>query len=53
MNDILVESQHGFREGRSCDTQVVYTVNDLAYNNETGTITDVIILDFSKAFDTV
>ena len=53
MNDILVESQHGFRGGRSCDTQLVYTVNDLAYNHETGTITDVIILDFSNAFDTV
>ena len=53
MNDILVESQHGFKGGRSCDTQLVYTVNDLAYNHETGTITDVIILDFSKAFDTV
>ena len=48
-----MESQHGFRGGRSCDTQLVYTVNDLEYNHETGTITDVIILDFSKAFDTV
>lgn len=53
VNNILVESQHGFRGGRSCDTQLVYTVNDLAYNRERGAITDVIILDFSKAFDTV
>ena len=52
-NNILVDSQHGFRSGRSCETQLVYTFNDLAHNKEMGMITDVIILDFSKAFDSV
>jgi hypothetical protein len=52
-NDILTDSQHGFRSGRSCETQLVYTFNDLAHNREEGLVTDVLILDFSKAFDTV
>ena len=33
--------------------QLVYTFNDLAYNQEQGLVTDIIILDFAKAFDTV
>ena len=55
MNKLLVEQQqHGFRGERSCETQLIlYTVNDLAHNREVGSITDVVILDFSKAFDTV
>ena len=52
-NDIPVDSQHGFRSGRSCETQLVYKFNDLAHIKEMGLITDVIILDFSKAFDSV
>ena len=52
-NNLLVASQHGFRGGRSCETQLVHTINDFAYNHETGLITDIVILDFSKAFDTV
>ena len=52
-HNILADSQHGFRSLRSCETQLVYVFNDLAYNREKGTITDVIILDFTKAFDTV
>ena len=31
----------------------MYTFNDLAYNQEQGLVTDIIILDFAKAFDTV
>jgi len=51
--NILADCQHGFRSGRSCETQLVFTFNDLATNKENGEITDVIILDFSKAFDSV
>ena len=52
-NDILVDSQYEFRSGMSCDTQLVYAFNDLVHNKEMGLITYVIILDFSKAFDSV
>ena len=51
--NILHDSQHGFRSGRSCDSQLVHTINDLASNLDNRIVTDVIILDFSKAFDTV
>ena len=50
---ILTEEQHGFRQNRSCKTQLIATVNDLAENLNTGNQTDVILLDFSKAFDKV
>ena len=51
--NILTEEQHGFRQNRSCETQLIATVNDLAEGLNTGNQTDVILLDFSKAFDKV
>ena len=51
--NILCEEQHGFRMNRSCETQLIATVNDIAENLDTGKQTDVILLDFSKAFDKV
>ena len=44
---------HGFRSGFSCETQLLITTDPLAKNTEKGMQTDVAILDFSKAFDTV
>ena len=51
--DILYDLQHGFREKRSCETQLIMLVDKLAKNMQTGKQTDLIILDFSKAFDKV
>ena len=51
--NILHDSQHGFRKERSCDSQLVHTINELALNLDRKVVTDVVILDFSKAFDTV
>ena len=51
--DILCEEQHGFRANRSCETQLISTVNDIAENMDVGKQTDVILLNFSKAFDRV
>ena len=39
--------------GFSCETQLIITVDDRARNSDEGFQTDVAILDFSKAFDTV
>ena len=55
---ILVESQHGFRSGRSCETQLVQFIHDLQENldgahNRGHKQTDLIIMDFAKAFDKV
>ena len=52
-NKILTMLQHGFRHGYSCETQLLLTIHDLmTYNNRKNQI-DILILDFSKAFDTV
>ena len=52
-HNILTEEQHGFRQCRSCETQLIATVHDLAENLNCGNQTDVILLDFTKAFDKV
>ena len=52
-NDILYDLQHGFRERRSCETQLLQLIDDLARNMTEGKQTDLILLDFSKAFDKV
>ena len=52
-NKILTSLNHGFRSGYSCETQLVTTVHDLLGKFDTGSQIDMIILDFSKAFDTV
>ena len=51
--DILVHFQHGFRPNHSCETQLLNTVEDLAHRLDKRKTTDLMILDFSKAFDTV
>ena len=45
--------QHGFRKGFSCETQLVQTIHDFAKNYDQKLQTDLILLDFSKAFDSV
>ena len=52
-HSILSKNQHGFRTGHSCETQLVTTIEDLALSLECGQQVDMLILDFSKAFDTV
>ena len=53
-NKILSNVQHGFHKRRSCETQLITTIDDLAQilNDNRGQA-DVILLDFSKAFDKV
>lgn len=51
--NILSDEQHGFRKKRSCETQLVLTINDLAKALDAGEQIDSILLDFSKAFDKV
>lgn len=50
---ILSDAQHGFRKRRSCDTQLIVTIDDLAKGIEAKSQTDVILLDYEKAFDKV
>ena len=52
-HDILVDSQHGFRPGRSCETQLTITTQDLVKALDNKKQVDAVVLDFSKAFDRV
>jgi hypothetical protein len=45
--------QHGFRSKRSCETQLIEFIDEVTINMSAGKQTDVLIMDFSKAFDKV
>lgn len=44
-------SQHGFRKGFSCETQLALFLRDLHINLDSKIQTDTISLDISEAFD--
>ena len=49
--DILYDLQHGFREKRSCEMQLIMRVDELAKTNMSmDKQTDLILLDLSKVF---
>ena len=50
---ILVDNQHGFRRGMSCETQLTELTHVLLTSMHNGRQTDMIVMDFSKAFDKV
>ena len=50
---IITDKQHGFRKKYSCTSQLLMLVNSLAESINSRSQTDVIFLDFSKAFDKV
>ena len=50
---LLYDLQHGFRHSRSCETQLLSFVQELAANSDKNIQTDLIIMDFAKAFDKV
>ena len=45
--------QRGFRKLRSCETQIITFINDVSKNLKYGKYTDLLRMDFSKAFDKV
>ena len=52
-HSILADQQHGFRKGRSTETQLILTSDDLLKSLDKNTQTDIIVMDFPKAFDKV
>ena len=52
-NDLLNDAQHGFREGRSCLTNLLETLEQWTEIIDEGDAVDVAYLDFRKAFDLV
>ena len=51
--EILYNLQHGFRKARSCETQRIDFIQELAKSNNCNTQTDLIIMGFAKSFDKV
>ena len=53
ISNILTPKQRGFRPGFSCETQLILSIDDWARSLASCFRTDVVIIDFSKAFDSV
>lgn len=53
ISDFLNVNQHGFRQHRSCVTQLLQFVHSTAKSLDAGIQTNVIYLDMAKAFDKV
>ena len=53
INNIFNPLQHGFRKMRSCESQLLEFTNEISENLEKGKQTDVLVMDFAKAFDKV
>ena len=51
--ELFSQDQHGFRQGRSCNTQLLEAIHDWTNSIEEGHPVDVIYLDYRKAFDSV
>lgn len=52
-NSIIKNSQHGFRSGRSCLTNLLSFLDYITDQVDRGEDIDLVYLDFSKAFDKV
>ena len=53
IRDSINEAQHGFLHGRSCATQLLSTLHRIGQLLDKNTQTDILFLDFAKAFDSV
>ena len=52
-NDLIGSHQHGFLKGRSVQTNLLCSLRDWIKNYEEGVGTDVIHIDYKRAFDSV
>jgi hypothetical protein len=52
-NKLLFRNQHGFRAMRSCLTQLLAHIDSILNNQLINVDTDVVYLDYAKAFDKV
>ena len=52
-NQLIGETQHGFRKGRSCLTNILSFLDKVTSSIDSGSSIDVVFLDFAKAFDKV
>lgn len=53
LNNILPDIQSGFREGHNCTTALLNVTDNILSATDSGYVTVLVLLDFSRAFDTV
>ena len=53
VKDMINKAQHGFLHGRSCVTQLLATLHHIGQLLDRNVQTDILFLDFAKAFDSV
>jgi len=51
--NLIKDSQHGFRKGRSCLTNLLLFLDQVLRSVDEGTCVDIVFLDLAKAFDKV
>ncbi len=52
-NSLLNQSQHGFKPGKSCTTNLLEFMEKTTNVIDAGLLFDIVFLDFAKAFDKV
>uniref|UniRef100_A0A1Y1M732 Reverse transcriptase domain-containing protein n=1 Tax=Photinus pyralis TaxID=7054 RepID=A0A1Y1M732_PHOPY len=52
-NKIIPNVQSGFKVGHSCNTALLKIVDDIMIASDKGHLTTLVLLDFTKAFDTI
>jgi len=52
-HNVLYPLQHGFRPGRSCETQFLEMVHDVVNSMQRGLQINICVLDFSEVFNKV
>ena len=52
-HNLLRSHQHGFRQNHSCESQLILSMEDIYRQHDKNKQVDMLILDFTKSFDTV
>ena len=53
VSHLITSLQHGFMRNRSCVTQLLYVLHSIGESLDRNIQTDILYLDFAKAFDCV
>ena len=53
INNLICSEQHSLIKGKSCSTQITGVYHEIGPHLDSSIQTDIIYLDFSKAFDSV